>query len=105
MSAALQAIESQSSAIKSAFTAGKPDDAHDALHEIGHALEAFQSFATKEITDSGLAGSVKDAIEKLLVAYGALDDGMHGGKETKYEEVEKTIDESLQILRQASPAK
>ncbi len=99
MADAWKEIEKFAGEIKKACEADKPDDAHDALHEIGHSLEAMESLTSKELKSDEAKASAKAALKVLFDAFGAIDDGMHGGKGKKYDEVAKEIDDALTTIK------
>lgn len=97
-SAAVADIEKYQGVVKTAFENNKIDDAHDALHDIGHAIESIGTLAAKEgFADADLA-SAKKASESLLDAFGAIDETLHGGKGKSYSEVSEQVDGALATL-------
>jgi hypothetical protein len=97
-------IEGFAATIKKACEAGKPDDAHDALHEIGHSLEAMEGLAAKELKDDESKAVAKSALKVLFDSYDAIDQVFHGGAGKKYEDVAKDIDDSMATIRKLFPA-
>ena len=75
----LAALKKDYVAIKTAFEKDSPEDAHDALHEVGHVLEAMEQALAKESSevpvDKAAAGPV---LQTLFEAFGKLDGTMHG---------------------------
>lgn len=96
--AAMQELETAKSQIQTAFENGTPDDAHDALHEIGHVLECLPELAKTETEDPAQHQAVADATDKLFDAYEKLDGSMHGGDEVKYESIKEDIDSAIATL-------
>ncbi len=84
--------------IQSAFEDKKPDDAHDALHEVGHVLEELPELAEKEKMSAEDVKTLKDAVEVLFEGFGELDKGMHGEKGKSYEELSEGIDGAMKTL-------
>lgn len=99
MAEAWQQVEKFAGEIKKACEADKPDDAHDALHEIGHSLEAMEGWTSKELKDDTAKASAKAALKVLFDAFGAIDEGMHGGQGKKYAEVGQAIEEALSTIK------
>ena len=97
-SAAVSDIEKYQGIVKTAFENNKIDDAHDALHDIGHAIESIGTLAAKEGFAEADLASAKKASESLLDAFGAIDETLHGGKGKSYSEVSEQIDAALATL-------
>lgn len=94
---AVTQLEEYKTTIKTAFEGGKPEDAHGALHDIGHLLESIPGLAAKNA--EGDADAVKAAVEDLFDAFGALDETMHGGEDIKYETVAEKIDAAVAVIK------
>lgn len=86
-----------SATIKQAFEAGKPGDAHDALHEIGHVIEAIPELAKKAgLTDEEASTKVSD---DLMASFGKLDSVLHSDDvEVKWGDVSETIEAAMAKL-------
>jgi len=97
-SAAVTDIEKYQGIVKKAFEDNKIDDAHDALHDIGHAIESIGKLAAKEGFAEADLASAKKATESLLDAFGAIDETLHGGKGKSYSEVSDQVDGALATL-------
>jgi hypothetical protein len=92
-------IEGFQTTIKQAFEKKSPDDAHDALHEIGHSIELVVSLAQKQkVADADMPG-IKQAAEDLMDAFGAIDAKMHSLPGKDYQEVSSKIDAAMQTLK------
>ena len=92
-------IEKYQGIVKAAFDKNQIDDAHDALHDIGHAIESVGTLASKEgFADADLAAAKKSS-ESLLDAFGAIDETLHGGKGKNYGEVSDQVDEAIATLK------
>ena len=92
-------IEKYQGIVKAAFDKNQIDDAHDALHDIGHSIESVGTLASKEgFADADLAAAKKSS-ESLLDAFGAIDETLHGGKGKNYGEVSDQIDEAIATLK------
>ena len=87
------------------FEGGKPDEAQDALHEIGHVIEELPQLATKEKFSAESNGKVNVATEKLKNAFGALDDSMHGGKGESLDVVTLEVNWSMKELKSLPESK
>lgn len=85
--------------IKTAFEAGKPDDAHGALHEIGHVLEALEKQAAGVPADK--QESAKAAVKALFDGYTKIDKSMHGGDEVKYADMGEDLSKNVATLEAA----
>lgn len=81
--AAVAQIREHGATIARAYSAGTPDEAHEALHEVGHLLGLLPELAG----DTGMQGedrqAVQDASRQLMEAYGKLDQLMHGAAADK----------------------
>lgn len=89
------------SEIAKAFTAEKPDDAHDALHDVGHVLEELAPLAKNEKLPDDRVAAIETAITTLMDGYGELDKTMHGAEGKSWSEVSASIDEALNSIKAA----
>ncbi len=96
--AAMEQLTTFKSQIQTAFEGGTPDDAHDALHEIGHVLECLPELATKVTDDADKKKAVAEATEKLFDAYEKLDKSMHGGDAIEYVSIKEDVDSAFTAL-------
>jgi len=94
---ALETIEKYRAEIKEAFLKKQPEDAHDALHEVGHSLESLTNLAGA--TTEEAKQSVKKAVDELFECFGAMDDTLHGKTGKSYDEVGDRIDAALAVLK------
>lgn len=78
--------------IADAYTAGKPDDAHDAMHEIGHLFEAMGPLIDTATLSSTQVSEARAAREKLFDLFNQLDEGMHGGTVVSYADLQSEIE-------------
>lgn len=89
--------------IRTAMESDKAGDAHDPLHEVGHLLEALPDLAAdSELTESDW-NDVKQQVEKLLKAFGDIDDAFHtknGDREGAYEAVKDSIAAGVSALEE-----
>jgi hypothetical protein len=99
----MKELDKHTSIIKSAFEKKTPDDAHDSLHEVGHVLESIEKSIAGQLKTDAQKASVSKAIKELFDSYGALDEAMHGGKGKSMDDVSKTIDESMKVLKSIAP--
>ncbi|MFK7736491.1 MAG: hypothetical protein AB8B50_10700 [Pirellulaceae bacterium] len=87
--------------IKTAFEGGTPGDAHDALHEVGHALTEMKELAA-DLPEEKMASAV-GAIEALMDAFTTLDGTMHGGgDDVEFADIDAKIGESMEQLKAAA---
>ena len=94
---ALAEIDKHRVEIKEAFLKKQPEDAHDALHEVGHSLESIVGLSGAKTVEA--KQSVKKAVDELFECFGALDDSLHGKTGKSYEEVGERIDAALAVLK------
>ena len=96
-------LEEHYEEIKVAFEAGKPDDAHDALHCIGEILENLPRLAKQaELTDDQVT-AVQQAVDKMFEAYGQVDDAMHHNQTPDYAAVADSLDTEMAVLKKLAP--
>ena len=87
-------------AIADAFTAGKQDDAHGPLHEVGHLLGATETLVEKSDMDDETKKKLTEAIEQLFSSYGAVDEKMHDTEKGKdYSDVSEQIENAINTLK------
>lgn len=102
--AAVREIRELGASVAKAFSAGTPDDAHDALHDLGQLLKALPDVAGDTDLPKDDWQAVKDAGQRLFDAYDKLDQLMHGNKEKKGDaaktlaEASPDIEAALEIL-------
>jgi cell pole-organizing protein PopZ len=96
---AIKQVDTFKATIKAAFGNKKPEDAHDALHEVAHALEAAEPLALAAATTDDAKSAAKSAIKDLFDAFGAMDDVLHGKEGKSYEDVSAKIDAALTVLQ------
>jgi len=94
---ALEVIEKYRAEIKEAFSKKQPEDAHDALHKVGHSLESLTNLAGA--TTEEAKQSVKKAVDELFKCFGEMDDTLHGKTGKSYDEVGDRIDAALAVLK------
>ena len=97
--AAMKQLNTHVETIAKAFSEKKPDDAHDALHDIGFLLESIPALA-KDMSDEKKS-AVKKSVDELKESFDALDETLHGGPETPYSKVEERITAAMAGLRTA----
>lgn len=99
---ALAKLQEMKSEICTAFENETPEDAHDALHGVGHLLEDLPKLAAQQ---DGLSaeqlGNVETAVESLFDGFGQLDDTLHGGEEVDLEQLDKQLTEAMASLEGA----
>ena len=87
-------------AIAEAFAAGKQDDAHGPLHDVGHLLGNTETLIENSDMDDDTKKKLSEAIEQLFTAYGAVDDKMHNSEKGKdYSDVSEQIENALSELQ------
>lgn len=97
---ALKELEGQVATITKAFTTGKPEEAHDALHDVGHVLIGMPDLAKSLTADKQAA--VKKSVDELVSCFDALDQNMHGGTETPFTKVSERITAAMTELSAAT---
>lgn len=98
---ALAKLQDLKASIADAYAKEDPHLAHDALHEIGHVIETLPELAKEAGLSEEAQAAVVSASENLMDAYAALDEGMHGGEEIGYDEVEQKIQDAMASLSSA----
>lgn len=97
---AMTELEQHVATINKAFTANKPDEAHDALHDVGHVLLSMTDLS-KNLPDDKKA-AVKKSVDELISCFDALDQNMHGGTETPFSKVSERITVAMADLNAAT---
>ena len=92
-------IEKHQKTIKEAFSNSKPEDAHDALHDIGHSIEALVELGKKQGIEAADLQTINKASEDLMMAFGAVDETLHGGKGKNYDEVAEQVDAAITSIK------
>ncbi|MEX2168917.1 MAG: hypothetical protein WD851_06385 [Pirellulales bacterium] len=105
-SAAVAELKEHAPEVKEAFDAGKPEDAHDALHHLGEMSEVMTDLIDSSTLTPEQKAEAKEASETLFDQYMRLDtEVLHDAStELKYEDVAGKIDESLAKLEVLAPA-
>ncbi len=96
---AVKEIDKLRQSIADALAANDADKAHDPLHEIGHIIEVVVPAATKAALPEAELTEAKNAADSLMDSFGKIDEGMHGGAETKYSDVAEKIDQAMATLK------
>ncbi|MCA9199535.1 MAG: hypothetical protein KDA87_18450 [Planctomycetales bacterium] len=86
-------------AIQTAYDAGNPDNAHDAMHEIGHMIMHLGEAAGKAGMSTEDQASVTAAAEQLMEDFGKIDAGMHDGNIVPFSDVADSVEENLAVLQ------
>ncbi|GAB5405552.1 MAG: hypothetical protein Aurels2KO_37830 [Aureliella sp.] len=85
-----------------AFANGTPDEAHDALHGVGHLLESLPELASKELSlDEGAMESLDAAVESLFDGFGQLDETFHGGDEVDAAQISEDLSDAIAQMKAA----
>lgn len=89
-------LKTYSDNILKAAGAGKLEDAHDDLHEIGHVLESLEGSVDKlKLPEDKLAGA-KKAISTLFDSFSSIDETMHDeSKSVDVNTLKPTIESAL----------
>ncbi|MEO1614229.1 MAG: hypothetical protein AAFV88_00175 [Planctomycetota bacterium] len=95
---AVKQIKTMGGKVTTAFADGTPDDAHDELHEIGHAIESLPGLASKSSMTDEQQETVRLATESLMDAFGELDGTLHGGDEVDLDEISKKVSTHIEKL-------
>lgn len=105
-SAAVAELKEHAPEIKDAFEAGKPEDAHDALHHLGEMSAVMTELIDSSPLTPEQKTEAKAASETLFDQYMRLDtEVLHDAStELKYDDVAGKIDESLAKLEALAPA-
>ena len=103
---AVAEIDELSTEITTAFTSGKPESAHDALHHIAEVLEATETTISKSSMSEDLKAESLKAVENLFDSFTTVDETMHGDGESdpgkSFDEVKGSIEASLTVLEAAA---
>lgn len=100
---AVAELSEMKTVICKAFAEQTPDDAHDALHDVGHLLESIPDLASKDLElESEAMASLDAAVEALFDGFGKLDETFHGGDEVDAEQIEKALTQAIDQLKQAA---
>lgn len=101
LSSAVAELKKLTEAIRSAFENETPEEAHDALHEVGHLLEAIPGLAARQNADKPIdVDALKEHVELLFDAFTTLDDTLHGGEDVEFSEVDQKITSNFQALQE-----
>ena len=99
MPAAMIQLNTYVETIAKAFSEKKPDDAHNALHDIDNLFKSIPALI-KDMPDEKKSAVMK-SVDELKGSFDALDDTLHGGTETSYSKVEERITTAMAGLRTA----
>jgi hypothetical protein len=97
--AAVKDMELHQAIIKTAFTNKKPEDAHEALHDIGFSIESLPKLASKLDLPKEDVASIEKAKAELFESYNLLDETLHGGPGKSYDDVSGKIDSAMTVLK------
>lgn len=96
---AMKQLNTHLATVAKAFSEKKPNDAHDALHDIKNLLESIPALA-KDLPDEKKSAVMK-SVDELKESIDAVDETLHGGTETPYSKVEERIMAAMAGLRTA----
>lgn len=100
-SKALAKIVELNAKICASFNKGVPEDAHDALHDVGHTLERLPELAEKEGKLSPEQMSkLKNGVESLMDYFGQLDATLHDDKTVDFKDLELKLTQELNHLNE-----
>ena len=86
--------------VRDSLKANAKDKADDAVHALGHVLERIPGLAeASSMSDEALA-DVKESVELLLDFFAKIDDELHGGTASSYEDLSDKIDGLINRLKQ-----
>lgn len=98
---AYEKIEHMSEDIKVAFEAGTPKEAHDALHDVGMAIDALPKLGE----EAGI--EAKEDLERvksdLMQSFMKLDGVLHNQDEVAWGDVSETIESAMEKLHAMLP--
>jgi hypothetical protein len=96
---AVQQLKEHRDTIKAAFAAGKPDESHEVLHDVGELIEKVPAIvAGTELVPVDMEQATA-AAEALMEAFGKLDGAMHDEENaTTYDDVAADIDTAFATL-------
>ena len=101
---AVEQVDTLSTAIGDALAKGDMDTAHDPLHEIFHALDALPHLAEDQGLSADSVASLKEAVDKVLDGYGAVDAGMHGEEGKSWDDVKAEVEAGLSTINSLKPS-
>ena len=99
LSEAIAEVERIGNTVLTAFSEGKPDDAHDQLHEIGHSIECLPELVAQSELPDDAKKSIAEATEKLMDAFGSLDDSLHGGDAVDLKTIKADVKQAIDSVR------
>lgn len=102
---AIEKIETLRKSIKDNFDADKLKEADTAVHEVGHILESVVKLSAKESLSPEDTETVKKSVETLFDQFGKIDDKLHGGMGSTYNDVAKEIEAAIAALQSKVKAK
>jgi predicted translin family RNA/ssDNA-binding protein len=88
--------------IRDALADGKPDAAHDELHDIGHLLQELPTLAKAAAIDKATSETVEKTAKGLFDVIDKVDAALHDGKEIKYDDVKEGLESGLAELKKLS---
>jgi hypothetical protein len=95
----IASLEKHYQQIKDAFAQNDAEKAHDPMHGVGLVLEALPELGKAAGLSADDATNLQQAVDKLMEAYGSVDEAMHEGKTPDYQAVAETIDQQMAVLR------
>ena len=100
----IAALEQNYQQIKDAFAQNDAEKAHDPMHSVGYVLDALPELGKTAGLTADDATKLQQAVDKLMEAYGSVDDAMHDQKTPDYTAVAEQIDQQMTVIR-ALPVK
>lgn len=100
----IAALELNYQQIKDAFAKNDAEKAHDPMHSVGNVLDALPELGKTAGLTADDATKLQQAVDKLMEAYGSVDEAMHEEKTPDYAAVAEQIDQQMAVLR-ALPVK
>jgi len=90
--------------VAQAFTDNKPDDAHDALHEIPGLLDQLPKLAEEAGIRGDALVTVQDAAKSMFDILGGFDDAMHEDKPVEFEPHKESLERAMTQLKDVALA-
>ncbi len=97
--AAVAALGQYHATVRDALAAGQIPRADEAVHAIGHLLEALPALAEQAGVTGEAGEAVRSAAESMFVAYGQLDRAIHADETPDYDAVADDLDRWLQEIQ------
>lgn len=97
--AAVGALGQYHATVRDALAAGQIPRADEAVHAIGHLLEALPTLAEQAGVTGEAGEAVRSAAESMFAAYGQLDQAIHADETPDYDAVADDLDRWLKEIQ------